>query len=109
MYMNMTDITFKRLLSSSQSTLMELMLKKRDPFHCSYCNKSSLCKWNKCQDCGLRSYCSRECQSDDWWQHQYVCSYHDPHGVLQRLQLDNRLNGGFWIVFVAFVTWLHWI
>ena len=71
------------------------MLKKRDPFHCSNCEKSSLCKWHKCEDCELRSYCSRECQSNDWWQHQYVCSYHDPNGVLQRLQSDNRLNGGF--------------
>eukprot|EP01083_Nonionella_stella_P049949 133020_1 len=95
MYMNMTDITFHRLLSSSTSSLTELILKKRDPFHCSYCHKSSLCKWHKCEDCELRSYCSRQCQSDDWWQHQYVCSYHDPNGVLQRLQTDNRLNGGF--------------
>ena len=96
MYMNLTDITFNRLLSSSKDSLQELILKKRDPFRCSYCSRTSLCKWHKCEDCQLRSYCDRKCQSEDWWQHQYVCSYHDPNGVLQRLQSNNnQLNGGF--------------
>jgi len=96
MYMNLTDITFARLLSSSKESLEELVLKKRDPFRCSYCLRTSLCKWHKCEDCQLRSYCDRKCQSEDWWQHQYVCSYHDPNGVLQRLQSNNnQLNGGF--------------
>lgn len=96
MYMNLTDITFNRLLLSSKESLNSLVLKKRDPFRCSYCSRTSLCKWHKCEDCQLRSYCDRKCQSEDWWQHQYVCSYHDPNGVLQRLQSNNnQLNGGF--------------
>ena len=74
MYLNLSDMTFQRLLSSSSDSLDSLTLKKRDPFECSYCHRHALCKWHKCEDCELLSYCSQQCQSADWTQHQYVLS-----------------------------------
>ena len=67
-----TALSFRHLLQSSPS-LQTLKFIVRDPFICCYCSRRSLCKYHKCEDCQLRSYCSLECQRRDWLLHQWVC------------------------------------